>query len=334
MPRALSEQVAVVTGASSGIGRAAALEFANRGATVVLAARGEEALSALAQQIRAQGGEALSVPTDVAEYDQVRALARRAVEAYGRIDTWVNNASIHLYARFPDISPEEFTRVMQVNLMGQVHGTAAALEEMRGSGGVIIGVSSVEALRAVPLQAPYVTSKWALRGFYDVVRMELMEEKSPVAVTTVLPASIDTPLFAHARSKIGAVPKPPPPVYAPEAVARAIAHAAVHPSREVTVGGAGVQFGALQHWAPAFTDRVMSIHKLGFAGQKSDEPDTGTDNVDAGAAGPGAVRGGYKGRVFDRSRYTEVLGQRPRAVRVAGVAAAALVPLAIRRVRR
>lgn len=257
MPRPLSEQVAVVTGASSGIGRATALEFAKRGATVVLAARGEAALTGLAEEIGSHGGEALAVPTDVSEWEQVQALARRAVEAYGRIDTWVNNAAVHLYARFVDTTPEEFARVMQVNLMGQVHGAAAALAEMRHTGGVLIGVSSVEGLRAVPLQAPYVTSKWGLRGFYDVLRMELAEEGAPVAVTTILPASMDTPLFAHARSKIGAVPKPPPPVYAPEAVARAIVHAATHPSREVTVGGAGVQFGMLQHWAPALTDGLM-----------------------------------------------------------------------------
>lgn len=330
----VSEQVVVITGASSGIGRAAALEFARNGASVVVAARGREALATVVTEIEAAGGQARAVPTDVAEWPQVQALAREAVEAYGRIDTWVNNAAVHLYGRAEDIEPGEFARVLQINVMGQVHGACAALPELRRSGGgVLIGVSSVEGARAVPLQAPYVTSKWALRGFYDVLRMELMTEKSPVAVTTILPASIDTPLFAHARNKMDTMPKPPPPAYAPEAVARAIMRAATHPTREVPVGGAGMQFLLAQRFAPALTDRLLAMRSVGYASQITDRVDTGSDNLDAGAAGPGSVHGAHPGHTLRRSRYTEWFGQRP-AVQRAALGAAAAVPLAFRLLRR
>ncbi|MEU0217954.1 SDR family oxidoreductase [Streptomyces sp. NPDC006265] len=328
----LSEQVIVVTGASSGIGRATALQFARQGARVVAAARSEEALDTLVSEIQGAGGDALAVPTDVAQWPQVQALAQAAVEHYGGIDTWVNAAAVHLYGRAEDITVEEFSRVVQINLMGQVHGAYAALPYLRRSGGgVLIGVSSVEGVRAVPLQAPYVTSKWALRGFYDVLRMELMADKAPVAVTTILPASIDTPLFAHARSKLEALPKPPPPVYAPEAVARAIVKAATHPTREVPVGGSALQFILSQRFAPALTDRLMAVRRIGFASQVTDQSDTGSDNLEQPLPGPGAVHGELNGHAFQRSRYTEWLGHHPalqRSALAAGLTATAAVPVA------
>ncbi|MGW0497518.1 SDR family oxidoreductase [Streptomyces sp. NPDC003007] len=329
----LSEQVVVVTGASSGIGRATANEFARHGARVVVAARGEEALATLVSQIEEAGGQALAVPTDVAQWPQVQALAQAAVDRYGRIDTWVNAAAVHLYGRAEDITVDEFARVIQINLMGQVHGVYAALPHLRRSGGgVLIGVSSVEGIRAVPLQAPYVTSKWALRGFYDVLRMELMAEKAPVAVTTILPASIDTPLFAHARSKLDALPKPPPPVYAPEAVARAIVKAATHPTREVPVGGSALQFILAQRFAPALTDRLMAVRRVGYASQVADQPDTGADNLEQPMPGPGTVHSSHLGHAFSRSRYTEWFGHHPAvqrtALAAAGLTATVAIPVA------
>jgi NAD(P)-dependent dehydrogenase (short-subunit alcohol dehydrogenase family) len=313
MSRAVNDQVVVVVGASSGIGRASALAFARKGARVVCAARSVQALDTLVEEIAGAGGTAVAVPTDVADAGAVRVLAGAAEERFGRIDTWVNNAAIGVWGRVEDITGEEFDRVMRVNFLGQVHGVHAALPALRrAGGGGIIGVSSLEGVRAVPLHAPYTASKWALRAFYDSLRIELAQEGAPIAVSTILPASIDTPFFEHARSKIGAMPKPPPPVYAPEVVADAIVYTAEHPRREVAVGGAAVGFVTGQRLSPALTDAVMSIPRLGVSESKADRPDNGQDNVDAPMDGPGQVHGSYPGPVLRHSTVTAVLARVPR----------------------
>jgi NAD(P)-dependent dehydrogenase (short-subunit alcohol dehydrogenase family) len=313
MRRSVSEQVVVIAGASSGIGRASALAFAARGAKVVCAARSGQALGTLVDAIVAGEGTAIGVGTDVADASAVRALAAAAEDRFGRIDTWVNVAAIGVWGRVEEISDEEFDRVMRVNFLGHVHGVHAALPALRrAGGGGIIGVSSVEAVRAVPLHAPYTASKWALRGFYDVLRMELAQEGAPIAVSTILPASIDTPLFENARSKLGAMPKPPPPVYAPEIVANAIVYAAEHPRREVAVGGSALGFYAGQYLCPALTDALLSIPRLGVDEFVSDRPDNGMDNVDAPIDGPGQVHGTYSGLVLRRSLVTTTLSRIPR----------------------
>jgi hypothetical protein len=164
----------------------------------------------------------------------------------------------------------------------------------------------------VPLHAPYTASKWALRGFYDALRMELMESKDPIAVTTILPGPIATPFFEHARSKVGAMPKPPPPTYAPEVVARAIVHAAVKPTREVPVGGTAISFFMGQRLSPALSDAVMSLRRVAVDSQRADRPDTGTDNVDSPLDEAGRVRGAFTGRVLESSLFTTLVGQRKR----------------------
>jgi NAD(P)-dependent dehydrogenase (short-subunit alcohol dehydrogenase family) len=313
VPRPVQDQVVVITGASSGIGRAAALEFARAGANVVCAARTEAALDSLVGEITADGGAAIAVPTDVADPAAVYALAEVAETTYGRIDTWVNNAAVAVWGRVEDITDAEFDRVMRVNFLGHVHGVHAALPVLRrAGGGVVIGVSSVEGVRAVPLHAPYTASKWALRGFYDSLRMELKESQDPIAVTTILPGPIATPFFEHARSKVGALPKPPPPTYAPEVVARAIVRAAVKPTREVPVGGAAVGFYLGQRFSPALSDAVMSVRRFAVDSQRSDRPDTGTDNVDTPVPERGQVRGAHAGRVLQHSLFTSLVGQRRR----------------------
>jgi NAD(P)-dependent dehydrogenase (short-subunit alcohol dehydrogenase family) len=313
MPKALSEQVVVITGASTGIGRATAFAFAERGAKVACAARSQEALDVLVAQIRIKGGTAIAVPTDVTDPVAVRALADTAEQHFGHLDTWVNNAAISVWGRVEDITDAEFDRVMRVNFLGQVHGVHAVLPALRrAGGGSVIGVASVEGVRAVPLHGPYTASKFALRGFYDCLRSEMAQDGTPIAVTTILPASIDTPFFEHARSKLGAMVKPPPPVYAPEIVADTIVYAATHPRREIPVGGAAVGFFLGQRLSPALTDALMSIRRLGVEAQRTDRPDNGTDNVDSPIDGPGQVHGSYPGRVLRRSAFTRLVGRRIR----------------------
>ncbi|GIF14972.1 SDR family oxidoreductase [Actinoplanes teichomyceticus] len=313
MPRPISEQVVVITGASSGIGRAAALAFAARGARVVCAARGAPALDTLVARIHADGGSAVAVPTDVADPRAVRALAEAAERRYGRIDTWVNNAAVGVWGRVEDITDAEFDRVMRVNFLGQVHGAHAALPALRrAGGGVLIGVVSAEGACAVPLQGPYVASKFAARAFYDSLRAELALEGAPVAVTAILPASIDTPFFEHARSKLGAMAKPPPPVYAPEIVADTLVYAAAHPRREIPVGGAAAGLMLGQRLAPALTDALLSIRRVGAGTQRAGRPDSGVDNLDGPVAEPGRVNGGHPGRVLRHSPFTTLIGRRRR----------------------
>jgi hypothetical protein len=211
-----------------------------------------------------------------------------------------------------------------------VYGVHAALPALRrAGGGVIIGVASVEGVRAVPLHGPYTASKFALRAFYDCLRMELAQEGAPIAVTTILPASIDTPFFEHARSKLGAMVKPPPPVYAPEVVAASIVYAAAHPRREIPVGASAVGFLLGQRLSPALSDAMFSIRRLGVGTQRTDRPDNGVDNVDHPVDGPGQVHGSYPGRVLRHSVFTRLIGRRPRPGEIATAALSRL-----RRARR
>ena len=313
MPKPTAEQVVVIVGASSGIGRATALAFAAQGAEVVCAARGETALDTLVAEIRAAGGTAVAVPTDVADPAAVRALAAAAEERFGRIDTWVNAAAVGVWGRVEDITDEEYDRVMRVNFLGHVHGAHAAVPALRrAGGGTLIGISSAEGVQAIPLQSPYVASKFALRGFYDCLRMELAQDGEPIAVSTILPASVDTPFFEQARSRLGAQPAPPPPVYAPELVAATIVRAATHPRREIPVGGAAAALYLAQRFCPALTGALLSIRRIAYPMQTTDRPPNAVDNVDEPVDGPGRVHGSDRHLVLRHSPFTRLLGLRPR----------------------
>src|SRR5215203_4685168 len=195
----VEEQVVALMGASSGIGRETALRFAKRGAKVVVSARGEQGLDSLVDEIRRGGGEAVAVLADVAEFEQVKAVADRAVEEYGRLDTWVHLAAVLLVASFEETTPEEFARVIDVNLMGQAYGAMAALPHIkREGGGALIHVSSMGAKRSIPLQSAYCASKHGIDGFLESLRVELQRENLPISVTQVMPATINTPFFAKA----------------------------------------------------------------------------------------------------------------------------------------
>jgi NAD(P)-dependent dehydrogenase (short-subunit alcohol dehydrogenase family) len=267
----IEDQVVVVVGATSGIGRATALRFGERGAKTVIGGRSLAELELLAGEIRAAGGDAAPMILDVSEFDQVKALADFAVERFGRIDTWVQLASVSIYATFEETRPDEFKRVVDVNLVGAAYGAMAALPNLkRAGGGALIEVSSVEAVRALPLQSAYTASKHGMRGFLDALRMELKHENQPIAVTNIMPSSINTPFFDKALTRLGVKPMPVPPIYAPELVADAILYAAEHPVREMVVGGSGKGLELLHRLSPGLAERLVA--PVAFRGQYTDEP--------------------------------------------------------------
>jgi short-subunit dehydrogenase len=298
----LSEQVVVITGASSGIGLCTAKMAADRGARVVLAARDREGLEHAAGEIRADGGEALSVVADVSSAEDSHRIAEAAIAGFGRIDTWVNNAGLSIYGRVTEIPPEEGKRLFDVNFWGVVNGCNAAIPHLREHGGALINIGSVVSDQALPLQGIYVASKHAVKGYTDTLRLELEEDGAPIAVTLIKPAAIDTPFFEHAKSHMEAAPKPPPPVYAPEVVARTILAAAERPVRELFAGGAGRMITGMGVLAPRLTDRYLE--RSMFESQKADAPPAARSNLYAPTPPFGRVRGRYAGRVVKSSAYT------------------------------
>jgi len=330
MPRPSSEQVVVVVGASSGIGRETALQLGQRHAGVVLAARNDEALHAAADEVERLGGKPLVVPTDVSDFDQVRALRDRAVEHFGRIDTWVNATAASLYGTVEQTSPEEIRRVIDVTLLGHIWGMKLAAEQMRKQGGgTIVDVASALGKRSVPLQSAYCAAKHGLVGFAEAMRLELEKEKTGVALTTILPSSVNTPLFSHARSKLGVRPAPIPPVYEPRVVAQAILAVAEQPRREVVVGGGGKALAFLERLSPRLADRFMLGPGKAFEKQQTSQPDDGEDNLFAPMAGPGSATGEFGSKSKSTSVFTEKLELHPRRQRRllagAGAATVALV---------
>lgn len=331
MFRSISEQVLVVVGASSGIGRTTARIAAERGASVVAAARSEADLVSLVGEITTAGGTAEHVVADVADASDVDRVVSTAIERFGRIDTWVGCAATGVYGKAWEIPASVYEEVMRTNWYGQVLGAVAALPHLRASRGTLVCIGSVESARAVPLHAPYVASKMALRGFCDSLRMDLDAEHAGVAVTLVLPGPIDTPFFEHSRSYGEGAPKPPPPVYAPESVARAILSAAEHPQREIVVGGASFGFLAGQKLAPRLTDKLMTARQSMLRAQQSDAPPAGPDTISSPVEGSGTERGGHGGRL---SVSTAVTAARPAVKRAVGVGAVAAGFVASRVARR
>lgn len=247
--------VVVVTGASSGIGRATALAFARAGAHVVAAARRREPLEEVAALCRDHGPGALAVPTDVADEAAVHELAARAFEAFGRIDVWVNNAGVAAWGRFETAPPEILRRVVDVNLFGVFHGARAALPHFRAGGrGVLINVASMVGKMAFPYYTSYVASKFAVVGFSEMLREELLG--SGIDVVTIMPGAVDTPLFEHGANYLGRGVKPPKPLYAPDDVARAIVESAVRPRRERFVGASGRVQRLVHAVAPRLFERM------------------------------------------------------------------------------
>ncbi|HSH45506.1 MAG TPA: SDR family oxidoreductase [Longimicrobiales bacterium] len=289
--RPLHQQTIVITGASSGIGRCAALHLAARGARVVAFARGADALESLVHEIREVGGEALAVAGDVSDPAEVDRLAEAAVARYGRIDTWVNNASVFIQGNVWDLEADELKQVVEVNLLGAMYGSRRAALQMRDqepAEGVIIQVSSIVGERGPAYFSPYAASKRGLTGFTESLRTELWG--TGIKVATLYLPSMDTPIYQHARSKFGTTPHPAPPVYDPERAAEAIAELAVKPEVRRDIGWFHWAYTAPHRVSPALGD--WFLHRArGFT--LSDQP-AGADNVDDHTSYLGtAVRGGW-----------------------------------------
>lgn len=271
----ISQQVVAIIGASSGIGRETALQFARQGAKIIVSARNELGLNSLVTEIQALGGEVKVIKCDVANFEEVKAIADYTVEQYGRLDTWVHCAASGILARFEEITPEEFKRVIDVTLMGQVYGAMAAMPYLKRQGGAMIHISSMEGRRALPLQSPYSTAKHGLEGFLESLRVELQHDKIPISITSIKPAVINTPFYNHVVTKLGVKPTGLPPYYSPKLVAEAILYTAEHPTRDFIVGDVGRILDLAQRLSPELLDSILSA--IGFEGQRTDELKSAND---------------------------------------------------------
>ena len=272
-------QVAVITGASAGIGRAAAREFARHGCTVALLARGTKGLKAAAAEVEELGGRALVIPTDVADFKAVERAADQVASELGHIDIWVNNAFAGIFSRFLDMSLEEFRRVTEVTYYGQVHGTRCALKHMMPrDAGTIVMIGSALAYRGIPLQSAYCGAKHAIQGFVDSVRTELLADGSKVRMTMVQLPGVNTPQFDWIRSHVRGAPRPVGAVYEPEVAARAIWKAAHSRRKEWIVGAPAYQAIFADKLMSPLLDRYLATSNI--EAQQDPEPSAGRrDNL-------------------------------------------------------
>lgn len=255
----MRNRVVVITGASSGFGRGAAVKFAEAGARVVLAARRKRLLKQVAEQCRRAGAEALVVETDVSSSSEIEELANRAVGKFKKIDVWVNNAGVGAVARFDETPLEEHEQVIQTNLMGTLYGSYVALQQFREQGqGVLINIGSFAGDVAAPYLSSYSASKFGIRGLGMALREELEANREDrIHVCTVMPVSMDTPFFEHAANHTGKPVQPIPPVYDPQKVVDVIYEMALDPEDEVIVGPSGKVGDVAERIAPRLTQRMM-----------------------------------------------------------------------------
>ncbi|HEU4682184.1 MAG TPA: SDR family oxidoreductase [Gemmatimonadales bacterium] len=325
-------EVVVITGASAGVGRATALAFARRGASIGLLARGVAGLEAAKRDVEAAGGKALAVPTDTADPGAVDAAATAVEQRFGPIDIWINNAMASVFAPIQQVQVEEYRRVTEVTYLGYVHGTLAALKRMRPRDrGRIIQVGSALAYRGIPLQSAYCAAKHAVQGFCDSLRSELIHDRSRIRVTSVQMPALNTPQFRWVLSRLPRKSQPVPPIFQPEVAAQAILWAATHNRREVLVGWPAFKAVWVNKFLPGLGDWYLG--RKGYDAQQTSEPrdpdrphnlwDPVDQEVDHGAHGV------FDDRALDRSWHLWLTMHRGPVVRaVAGAIAVVLMGLA------
>jgi NADP-dependent 3-hydroxy acid dehydrogenase YdfG len=322
-------KVVVITGATSGVGRATAIAFAERGWRVALLARGADGLEGAAKEVEARGGTALPIATDVSSADEVERAAGQAEARLGPVDVWVNDAMTSVFSPFRAMEAEEFRRVTEVTYLGAVHGTMAALRRMvPRDRGVIVQVGSALAFRSIPLQSAYCGAKHAVHGFTQSVRTELLHDRSGVRLTEVHLPAVNTPQFDHCRSHMPRRPQPVPPIYQPEVAADAIVWAAEHPRRELWVGGTTAATVLANRLVPGLLDRYLA--RTGFDAQQTDEPaENSPGNLFAPLPGDPGAHGRFDRRSHGRSMEAGI-GRHRRLV-LAGLVAAAAAGIAAAR---
>lgn len=303
MSRPDTPEVVVITGSSGGVGRAVAHSFAKRGAHIGLLARGEAGLDGCRVEVESFGGKALVLPTDVSQTGQVEAAADAVEREFGPIDVWVNDAMATVFASFLQTSAEEFKRATEVTYLGAVYGTMAALKRMvPRDHGTVVQVGSALAYRAIPLQAAYCGAKFAIRGFSDTVRTELMHDKSKVWITMVQLPAVNTTQFTWCRSKLPNHPQPVPPIYQPEVPAETVYYAAHHHRREIFCGGPAVMAILGNKLLPGIAD-----HYLAHTGFKSQQipgmpvPPDRPDNLFEPVPSEAATHGIFDAQAHDSS---------------------------------
>lgn len=329
----LLDKVVVITGASSGAGKLAAEKFLLRGAKVVMAARSIDAMEQHLQDLNMGKDRAIAVETDVSDRHQVEALARRACDHFGRIDVWVNNAAVALYGSVDQLTYDEIHRVIEVVMLGQIYGMKVAYEVFRNQHyGNLINVTSAVGKAPIPLQSAYVAAKHGVIGFAGALREEIMARPhKDIDVSVLLPASFDTPLFTHARSKLGRQPKPIPPVYDPELLADAIIDCALNPKPEVAVGRAAGVMVAASRLMPRVLERYMALTAI--SSQLSDQPKAvdGQDNLYAPMPGTNTIYGGVAPSRMEIGAYAR---RHPLQVALAAAIPIALVYFGVSQARR
>jgi len=324
----MHSKVVVITGASAGVGRALARAFASLKAVVGLIARGEDGLRAAAREVEAAGGTAVVLPLDVADAAAVDRAADEVAARFGGIDVWINDAMVSVFSPVAEMRADEYRRVMEVNYLGYVHGTLAALRHMRPrNAGHIIQIGSALAYRSIPLQSAYCASKAAIRGFTDSLRSELLHEHSAIRLTMLQLPAVNTPQFEVVRNRLPGHPQPVPPIYQPELVAQAVLHVALHPVREMWIGWNTILAIVSQALAPGLVDRYLA--QRAYEGQQTRRfVHQHQDNVDRALPGDRGAHGEFDAEARETSTQLWL------RLHWRGVAAGALALLALSRWRR